>query len=67
MDYFEVRADDYRRRVRQCIELALQIKDEAIRTEILDLAFMWGRLAKGLEYPGVLRTQPQDGATPRRR
>lgn len=42
----KVRAAEYRRRARVCIEDALRMKSDERREVMLELAFLWAKLAR---------------------
>jgi hypothetical protein len=58
------RAAAYRRRARACIEDALIVKSEESCAVLLELAFLWTRLAKLSERAGGGLDAARDGLQP---
>jgi hypothetical protein len=60
------RADEYRRRAQECLDLAREISLERDRAVVLDMAQSWLRLAEEQEaaviQPPLVAEQPQPAA-----
>jgi hypothetical protein len=57
------RAEEYRRRAQECLDLARKISLERDRAVVLDIAQSWLRLAEQQEAQGPVIQQPQQQQT----